>query len=52
MGNFWRLWCKSLGNKEGSTDKEANIVALIRTTIVLIYIVTNIFIVGGVINHW
>jgi len=50
--NAWRIWAKALGEKAGKTDKEADRVALIRTLIVLCYIITNIFIVAGVIRHW
>lgn len=50
--NLWRLWAKALGEKVGTTDSEADRVALIRTGIVLIYIVTNICIVAGIIRHW
>ena len=50
--NLWRLWAKALGRKEGSTDNEADAVAVIRTIIVLSYLITNIFIVLGVIRHW
>lgn len=49
---MWRLWAKALGEKSGSTDKEADAVALIRTTVVLIALVTNLVIVTGVIRHW
>lgn len=49
---FWRIWAKALGEKSGNTDQEADRVALIRTIIVLIYIITNLFIVAGVIRHW
>lgn len=49
---FWRLWAKALGEKSGNTDEEADRIALVRTAIVLIYIVTNIFIIAGVIRHW
>lgn len=52
MSRFWRLWAKALGEKAGKTNKEADRVALIRTLIVLCYIITNIFIVAGVIRHW
>jgi hypothetical protein len=50
--NIWRLWAKALGEKTGNTDKEANRIACIRTLIVATYIITNIFIVAGVIRHW
>ena len=49
---MWRLWCYALGKKEGRSDSEANSIAIIRTVILLTYMVTNIFIVAGVIRHW
>ena len=49
---MWRLWAKALGEKSGSNDREANIVAIIRTLIVLIYVCTNFVIVAGVIHNW
>ena len=49
---LWRLWAKALGEKSGATDHEADRVALVRTAIVGIYIITNFFIVAGVIRHW
>ena len=52
MRRFWRLWAKALGRKDGITDKESDKVAYIRTAIVLCYIITNFFIVAGVIRHW
>jgi hypothetical protein len=52
MSKLWRLWAKALGEKSGSTDKEADRIAFIRTMIVLTYIITNLFIVAGVIRHW
>jgi hypothetical protein len=48
----WRLWAKALGEKAGSTDREADRVAIIRTAIVAVYIITNLFIIAGVIRHW
>lgn len=49
---MWRLWAKALGEKAGKTDKEADKIAIIRSAIVLTYIITNMFIVAGVIRHW
>ena len=49
---MWRTWAKALGEKSGASDSEANKVAVIRTLIVLCYIVTNAFIVAGIIRHW
>jgi hypothetical protein len=52
MRNYWRLWAKALGKKEGNTDCDADRVALIRTCIVISYVITNLFIIAGVIRHW
>ena len=49
---FWKLWAKALGEKSGTTDSESDKIACIRTVIVLSYIITNIFIVAGVIRKW
>lgn len=48
----WRLWAKALGEKSGADDREADKIAMIRTLIVSCYIITNIFIIAGVIRHW
>jgi hypothetical protein len=52
MKRLWRLWAKALGEKTGTTDQEADKIALVRTLIVLTYIITNLFIIAGVIRHW
>jgi hypothetical protein len=49
---MWRLWAKALGEKNGKSDREADKVAVIRTLIILSYILTNMFIIAGVIRHW
>jgi hypothetical protein len=52
MKKMWRIWAKSLGEKAGATDAESDRIALVRTAILSIYIITNLFIVAGVIRHW
>jgi len=49
---MWRLWAKALGQKEGITNSEADVVAAFRTAIVALYIVTNLFIIAGILRHW
>ena len=49
---YWRLWAKALGEKAGASNQEADRIAIIRSLIVLCYIITNIFIVAGVVRHW
>lgn len=52
MRKWWRLWAKAIGEKSGVTVQEADKIALIRTAIVLCYVITNFFIIAGVIRHW
>lgn len=52
MLRFWRLWAKALGKKASDSDSEADVVARIRTLILLTYLITNAFIVAGVVRHW
>ena len=52
MNQLWRLWCKALGEKATNDDREADNVAYIRTIIFLTYLITNLFIIAGVIRHW
>lgn len=56
---LWRLWAKALGAKEGATDREADVVAIIRTLIFLFGLLfslwgayTNYRIVQGIEHHW
>ena len=49
---MWRIWAKALGEKYGRSDREADIIAGIRTLIFISYLVTNCFIISGVIRHW
>ena len=49
---MWRLWAKALGEKYGKNNEEADKIALIRTAIILCYVITNFFIIAGVIRHW
>lgn len=50
--SIWRLICYALGSKAGKDNQEADIVAIIRLLFVLQVIVTNSFIIAGVIRHF
>jgi hypothetical protein len=50
--SLWRLWAKALGEKDGRTDREADIIASIRTFILICYMVTNVAIVANALRHW
>ena len=52
MRSLWRLWAKALGEKAHKKDHVADQIALIRTFIFVSYLITNSFIVAGVIRHW
>ena len=49
---MWRWWAKALGEKASKCDRESDTIAWIRTFIFTTYLVTNCFIVAGVIRHW
>jgi len=48
----WRLWAKAIGEKAHKKDHVADKVAILRTIIFTTYLITNCFIVAGVIRHW
>ena len=52
MRKIWRIWAKSIGEKSGKTSQEADQVAIIRTVIVVTYLITNCYIIAGVIHNW
>lgn len=49
---YWNIWAKALGQKAHSDDRISDVVAIIRTIILLVYMITNMFIIAGVIRHW
>lgn len=49
---LWRLWAKALGEKASDCDRESDKVAVVRTVIAGINLITCIFIVAGIIRHW
>lgn len=51
--SIWTLWAKALGEKAvDNCDRTSDKVAFIRTFLILQAIVTNMFIVAGIIKHW
>jgi hypothetical protein len=48
----WRMFACALGPKTGKNEKEADIIALVRTIILISYMTTNFFIIAGVIRQW
>ena len=53
MRKIWLIWKYSLGSfSDTKTENYDNYVAIIRTVILVGYMITNGFIVSGVIRHW
>jgi hypothetical protein len=48
----WRLWAKALGEKAGNSDREADIVAIIRTAVFISVLITNMVIIAGNLHRW
>ena len=48
----WRILALALGEKAHADPRIADRVALVRLVILLNYLITNTFIVAGVIRHW
>lgn len=49
---LWRWWAKAIGEKASKCDQESDKIAIIRTVIFATYLITNCFIVAGVIRQW
>ena len=52
MKKYWRLWARALGEKIGTTKREADAVARFRTFIVIQAVITNIQIAINIIISW
>lgn len=52
MKKIWYVWSKALGEKASTNNSLSDKVAFIRTIIVLLNVITNTFIIAGVIKHW
>jgi hypothetical protein len=52
MAKFWKLWALALGEKASQQNKDADLVAGIRTIVFITYFITNLFIISGVVRHW
>ena len=52
VSGCWKIWCKALGNKAFSDNKDADKVAYIRTSWALLNIITCICIIVNCIHQW
>ena len=52
MRRMWRIWAKSLGEKVGETDKQADTIAVIRSIRWFTHMVTCLAIIlNAIANH-
>jgi len=53
MIKVWRIWKYALGSfSDEKTEPYDSYVVLVRSIIFVSYLVTNCFIIAGVIRHW
>jgi len=53
VSKLWRIWKYALGSfSDEKTKPYDNYVVLVRSIIFVSYLVTNCFIISGVIRHW
>ena len=53
MNKLWEIWKYALGSfSDEKTRPYDNYVVLVRSIIFVSYLVTNCFIISGVIRHW
>ena len=52
MRKLWRIWAKALGEKASADDSEADVIAGIRTLIVIVNFITCFFIMANIIHNW
>ena len=53
LSKAWTIWKYALGSfSDDRTEKYDNHVVVVRSIIFVSYLVTNCFIISGVIRHW
>jgi len=53
MKRLWRTWKYALGSfSDEKTKRYDNPVVIVRSFVFFTYLITNCFIVAGVIRHW
>lgn len=50
--HIWDVWAKALGEKASCRKRTADAVAIARTLIFVSYLITNLFIIAGVMRQW
>jgi len=48
----WEVWAKALGEKASEDSRTSDLVALVRTVIVLVNVVCALFIMTNIVHNW
>ena len=52
MRRAWEVWAKALGEKAYEDSRTSDLVALVRTVIVLVNVVCAAFIMTNIVHNW
>ena len=53
MNKIWKVWSYTLGSfNDDTTHRYDDIICVLRTVILLSYLITNGVICAGVVRHW
>ena len=50
--SYWKIWCRTLGDKISDVKHEADTAAVLRTLWVTLQVLTCLAIIANVIHHW
>lgn len=48
----WAIWAKALGDKASEDTHTSDLVAIVRTVIVLVNVVCAFFIMANIVHNW
>lgn len=48
----WEVWAKALGEKADVDNRTSDLVAVVRTVIVLVNVVCALFIMTNIVHNW
>lgn len=49
---WWYVWQKAVGERASASQQLSDHVSLVRTALIVSYLITNLVIVLGVWRHW
>ena len=52
MRRAWEVWAKALGEKASEDSRTSDLVAVVRTVIVMINVICAVFIMTNIAHNW